>query len=87
MSYNNISFTDGFNGKTLSIFNEDAFQKKNIYLSFSSSVSKLLFVTLKFLIFSFNFLFKSSILGNPKDIVAPDPQTIKGGKQRRLKHT
>lgn len=30
MSYNNISFTDGFNGKTLSIFNEDAFQEKNI---------------------------------------------------------
>ncbi|VVM20228.1 hypothetical protein BSPWISOXPB_2821 [uncultured Gammaproteobacteria bacterium] len=32
MSYNDISFTDGFNGKTLSRFDDNKFKKKIVNL-------------------------------------------------------
>jgi hypothetical protein len=78
MSYNDMPFTDGFNGKTLSIFDDTQFKDNKIvkYLSFPSSVSKFAFDSSKLSIFSLICAFKSSILGNPKGIVAPEPQTI-----------
>jgi hypothetical protein len=38
----------------------------------------------KLSIFSLICAFKSSILGNPKGIVAPEPQTIKGGSFKKV---
>jgi hypothetical protein len=74
MSYNDISFTDGFNGKTLSIFDDTQFKDNKIFAFDSSKLS----------IFSLICAFKSSILGNPKGIVAPEPQTIKGGSFKKV---